>query len=57
MCPKERRVIAWKRLSKDLSQEKLEEVISVVNLAEITKYADDILTGKVQGRIVVDVNL
>ena len=57
MCPKERRVIAWKRLSKDLSQEKLEEVISVVNLAEIAKYADDILTGKVQGRIVVDVNL
>ena len=56
MCPKERRVIAWDRLSKDLPQEKLEETIRVVNLAEIAKYADDILTGKVQGRIIVDVN-
>jgi acrylyl-CoA reductase (NADPH) len=56
MCPKERRVIAWNRLSKDLPHEKLEETISVVNLAEITEYADDIITGKVQGRIVVDVN-
>jgi acrylyl-CoA reductase (NADPH) len=56
MCPNERRVIAWDRLSSDLPQEKLEETITVVNLAEISKYADEILAGKIQGRIVVDVN-
>jgi acrylyl-CoA reductase (NADPH) len=56
MCPKERRVIAWDRLSSDLPQEKLEEIITVVNLAEIPKYADEILAGKIQGRIIVDVN-
>jgi acrylyl-CoA reductase (NADPH) len=56
MCPNERRVIAWDRLSSDLPQEKLEETITVVNLAEISKYADEILAGKIQGRIVLDVN-
>ena len=56
MCPKDRRILAWDRLSKELPHDKLEETISVVSLAEIIEFADDILAGKVKGRIVVDVN-
>ena len=56
MCPKDRRVLAWERLSRDLPQEKLEKTVTIADLATIAKYADDILVGKVQGRVVVDVN-
>lgn len=56
MCPIDRRILAWDRLSKDLPQDKLEKTIKVAKLATIAQYAEDILAGKVQGRIIVDVN-
>jgi acrylyl-CoA reductase (NADPH) len=56
MCPKERRVIAWERLSKELPQDKLGDAAMIVGLGDISGYADDILGGKVKGRVVVDVN-
>lgn len=56
MCPKERRVIAWDRLSKELPLDKLGDTSTVVGLGEISSYADDILAGKVKGRVVVNVN-
>jgi acrylyl-CoA reductase (NADPH) len=56
MCPKERRVIAWERLSKELPQDKLGDAATIVGLGDISGYADDILGGKVKGRVVVDVN-
>ena len=55
MCPKERRIEAWERLSKDLPMDKLSGVMKIVPLSEIVGYADKILQGQVQGRIVVDV--
>ena len=57
MCPIERRVEAWMRLSKDLPKKKLAETVDVVPLSKITDYADKILAGQVRGRIVVDVRL
>jgi len=56
MCPVERRVEAWSRLSQDLSIEKLDEIVDVVPLSEIINYAEKILAGQVRGRIVVDVS-
>ena len=57
MCPKSKRVMAWDRLSRDLPHQKLEKATSVVGLSEIAEYANEILNGKVRGRVVVDVNL
>jgi acrylyl-CoA reductase (NADPH) len=56
MCPKDRRLIAWDRLSKELPQDKLGDAATVVSLGEISGYADDILAGQIKGRVVVDVN-
>ena len=55
MCPKERRVVAWDRLSRELPHDKLSDATTVVPLSSITEYADQILAGQVRGRIVVDV--
>ncbi|MEE2761799.1 MAG: MDR family oxidoreductase [Pseudomonadota bacterium] len=56
LCPFERRVQAWTRLAEDLPADKLEAMITEVPLSEIAGQADDILAGKVRGRIVVDVH-
>ena len=56
MCPKPRRLAAWARLAKELPIEKLEEISSVATLDDLPKLADDILAGKVKGRVIIDVN-
>ena len=56
LCPYERRVQAWTRLAEDLPAEKLEVMITEAPLSKIADQADEILAGKVRGRIVVDVN-
>ena len=56
MCPKDKRIVAWGRLSKELPQDKLGDAATIVGLGDIAGFADDILAGKVKGRVVVDVN-
>ncbi|MEM6281923.1 MAG: MDR family oxidoreductase [Chloroflexota bacterium] len=56
MAPFEKRKDAWMRLALDVPTEKLDTITQVVPLSEIRPYCDDILAGKVRGRIVVDVN-
>ncbi len=56
MCPKDKRIVAWDRLSKELPQDKLGDAATIVGLGDIAGFADDILAGKVKGRVVVDVN-
>lgn len=51
-----KRVEAWRRLASDLPVEKLDAMTTVVPLDAVIGLADDILAGKVRGRIVVDVN-
>ncbi|MDX1710289.1 MAG: MDR family oxidoreductase [Rhodovibrionaceae bacterium] len=55
MCPRERREEAWRRLARELPQEKLEAMTSHAPLSDLPNLADDILAGKVQGRLVIDV--
>ncbi|HEY5363273.1 MAG TPA: MDR family oxidoreductase [Aestuariivirga sp.] len=47
---------AWARLSIDLDRAKLASLTTKVALSDIQRYAEDIVAGKVRGRIVVDVN-
>lgn len=52
---RERRLQAWDRLARDLDVTKLAAMTSTIKLADVPKAANDILAGKVRGRIVVDV--
>ncbi|MDD5033970.1 MAG: oxidoreductase [Methylococcaceae bacterium] len=54
--PVEERKEAWRRLAKLLDPEKLESVTQVIGLSEIIPKADELLSGWVRGRIVVDVH-
>jgi acrylyl-CoA reductase (NADPH) len=54
--PYDRRVAAWDRLTRDLPLERLEQMIVPATLADLPRLGADILAGKVQGRVVVDVN-
>jgi acrylyl-CoA reductase (NADPH) len=55
MCPKEKRLRAWHRISTDLPMEKLENMTSETTLQDLPKLGKDIIAGQVRGRIVVDV--
>jgi acrylyl-CoA reductase (NADPH) len=54
--PYDNRLRAWQRLAKDLPMDKLEAMIQPATLADLPQLGADILKGKVQGRVVVDVN-
>jgi acrylyl-CoA reductase (NADPH) len=56
MCPASRRIEAWNRLRTDLPLDKLDAMTYVAGLGEVPGLASEILSGKVRGRIVVDVN-
>ena len=53
-CPKERRLIAWGRLAKELPGDKLAAVSSTACLADLPDLAGKILQGQVRGRTVID---
>lgn len=54
--PYDRRVAAWARLTRDMDKSRLEQMIVPATLADLEHLGVDILAGKVQGRVVVDVN-
>jgi acrylyl-CoA reductase (NADPH) len=56
MCPKEVRQEAWRRLGSDLPLGKLDAMIQMATLADLPGLGPQILNGKIQGRVVVDVN-
>lgn len=56
MQPYDRRRDAWDRLTRDLPMDRLERMIVPATLADLPRLGADILAGKVQGRVVVDVN-
>jgi acrylyl-CoA reductase (NADPH) len=55
-CPRARREQAWQRLAADLDFGKLERMMEIIPLRDVPRYAEQILAGKVRGRVVVDVN-
>ncbi len=54
-CLPAKRLEAWRRVAEDLPIGKLEQMTRVISLGEVERYAKEIVAGKVQGRIVVDV--
>ena len=56
MCPSDIRLDAWNRIAKDLPTDQLNTISSEVSLLEAATLGKDILEGKVQGRVLVNVN-
>ncbi|MEJ2423191.1 MAG: oxidoreductase [Candidatus Thiodiazotropha sp.] len=56
MCPRATRLEAWTRLARDLDIAKLDALTQEIGLSETTQWAESLLAGQIQGRIVVDVN-
>jgi acrylyl-CoA reductase (NADPH) len=55
MCPRGERVEAWRRLARDLPQDRLDRMTEIVPLATVPELAPKILNGAVRGRVVIDV--
>jgi acrylyl-CoA reductase (NADPH) len=56
MAPKNRRIAAWERLSRDLDVGALDSIAHEIALRDAIAAAGELIEGKVRGRIVVDVN-
>ena len=56
MAPMALRRVAWERLAKDLDLAKLASITREISLAEAPAAAQDILAGRIRGRVVVNVN-
>lgn len=56
MRPYPDRLRAWQRIARDLPLDKLEAMITPARLGDLPEMGAAILAGKVQGRVVVDVN-
>ncbi len=54
-APKPRRIQAWNRLAKDLDSGKLASMTRTIAFADLRQAAEDILAGKVRGRLVVEI--
>ncbi len=55
MCPKPRREQAWARLAKDLDMAKLDTLTHAhIKLDDVIAAGADIMSGKIRGRVVVD---
>jgi len=52
--PKPRRLQAWARLARDLDRDKLAAITRTIGLADVFQAAEDILAGRVRGRLIVD---
>lgn len=53
--PMPRRLAAWERLARDLDLNKLTALTRTIKFADVRRTAEDILAGKVRGRVVVEV--
>jgi acrylyl-CoA reductase (NADPH) len=56
MASRARREAAWSRLARDLDAAAIASLCKIVGLAEALGAAQDIVSGKIRGRVVVDVN-
>ncbi|PPQ39841.1 acrylyl-CoA reductase (NADPH) [Rhodoblastus acidophilus] len=55
MQPRDKRLIAWNRLARDLDVEKLAALSTTIGYDQVIETAGKILKGKVRGRIVVEI--
>jgi acrylyl-CoA reductase (NADPH) len=55
MCPQKLRREAWQRIEKNLDRPKLAQLTGEITLADVVKTGQQIVDGKVRGRIVVKI--
>ena len=55
-CANERRDEAWSRLVHDLDVSKLADITKVEPLGRLPELGEEILSGTIRGRVIVDVN-
>jgi acrylyl-CoA reductase (NADPH) len=55
MAPKAIRMKAWERLARDIDSASLDTIATELNLSEAVGAGQDIIAGKIKGRVVVDV--
>lgn len=53
MCPRPRRLEAWRRLARDLDPARLEAIAAEIPLTEVIATAGRMMTGQVRGRVIV----
>lgn len=56
MAPRQKRLVAWERLARELDLSKLDAISNLISLEDVPEAAASILAGKVRGRLLVDVN-
>jgi acrylyl-CoA reductase (NADPH) len=54
--PKQKRIEAWAQLASLCKPEQLMTIAKEISLGESVQYAEDLMNGKVRGRVIVDVN-
>ncbi len=55
VAPIEQRLAAWKRLERDLDKSKLRMMTTVEPMSRLPQLAEDIVAGRIRGRVVIDV--
>lgn len=55
MAPRARRAEAWDRLARELDTAKLDAMTRTIGLAGVPQAAEDILAGRIRGRVVVEI--
>lgn len=53
MCPREDRIEAWRRLARDLDPGLLAGMTTAIGLDEVIPAADELIAGRVRGRLIV----
>ena len=56
-CPQERRIRTWERLATELPKSAYADLGCAIALEEVPQAAKDILAGRIQGRMLVNLNL
>ncbi len=54
--PKQKRIEAWEQLATLCKPDQLMTIAKEISLGESMQYAEDLMNGKVRGRVIVDVN-
>jgi alcohol dehydrogenase/acrylyl-CoA reductase (NADPH) len=56
MAPRALRLDAWKRLARDLDKARLDSMTTVEPMSKLPQLAEEILDGRICGRVVIDVS-
>jgi putative YhdH/YhfP family quinone oxidoreductase len=52
-CPRQRRLSIWEKLAADWKPTQLEELVSTINLVQLSEQIDNILQGRGVGRVLI----